>query len=103
VIGAGGAGEVGLVAAVAVCRQRSVVVVYMALRARDADVRASKRERRVVVIKSGLCPRRGVVTGGAGGGESGADVVGIVGSGVIGFVASVAIRGQCCVVVVGVA
>ena len=55
------------------------------------------------MIESGLRPGRGVVARGAGGGEARRDVIRIIGSGVIGLVTSVAVCGQRCVVVVGMA
>ena len=66
----GGPIPVSLMAAVACCRQRRVVVVGVALRASHGSVGAGEREGRVVVIKGRRCPRRGVVARGAGGWEA---------------------------------
>jgi len=50
-----------LMAAIAGRRQRRVVVVHMALRARNRHVEARQRECCQIVIKRCLQPRRGVV------------------------------------------
>lgn len=75
----------------------------MALCTGHADVRTGQGKRRVVVIEGRLGPGRGVMAGGTSGGEAGCDVVRVSGSGVIGFVARVAICGHRRVVAVGMA
>lgn len=52
---------VRLVAAVAVSRQRRVVIVHVAIRTRHTRVSSSQWETRIVVIESGRCPCRGAV------------------------------------------
>ena len=53
---------IGLVAAVAGCRQRAgVVAVHVAVRAGNRGVRAGQRERGVVVVERGVSPSGGVV------------------------------------------
>jgi len=103
VIWVGGSGEVFLVAAVTTCRQSCVVIVYVARGTSHCGVCAGERKRRVAVIESGRRPCRGVVTRDAGGGKTYRYVIGIVGSRPICLVAAVAVCGQSCVVVVGVA
>jgi len=56
-----GSREIHLVAAIAGRWQRGVVVIGVALCARDSNVRTGQRERCVVVIKGRCCPGRGVV------------------------------------------
>ena len=73
--GIGGAGKVCLVAAIAGGGQRCVVVVGVALRAGNGDVRAGEREGSVVVIEGGAGPRRCVVAGGASGWEAGRNMI----------------------------
>ena len=51
-------------------RQRRVVVVHVAHRARDRRVEAGQRERRVVVIEGRIRPQHGVVAQFAGGREA---------------------------------
>lgn len=53
---------VRLMAAVAVRRQRRVVIVHVATRARHTRVSSSQWETRIVVIESGRCPSRRAVT-----------------------------------------
>lgn len=54
-------GKVCLVAAITCGGKRRVIVVDVALRARNRGVRSRQRERRIVVIKCRLCPRDRVV------------------------------------------
>ena len=102
-IGVGGLCEVGLMAAVARCGERRVVVVYMALRAGHGSVRAGERERCVVVVECSARPVGCAVAGGAGGRKASADVIRIRGAGVVSLMAGVTIGRDGCVVVVGVA
>lgn len=95
--------KVCLVAAVACCRQRCVVVIHVALRARHGDVRPGERECGVVVIERRSRPRRSVVTGGACGWKAGGNVIGIGCPRVVCFVAGIAISRHRCVVVVRMA
>ena len=99
----GGPGKVLLVAAVAGGRQRRVIVVDVALRAGDLDVRAGQRKRRIVVVETRPAPVGGAVAGGAGGREACSGVGWSVRPGVIRFVAAVAVLRQRGVVVIGVA
>ena len=98
-----GAREVLLVAAVAVCRQRQIVVVGMARRASHRDMRAGQRERRLAVIEAGACPIGGAVARGAGGREPDRCMRRSVGAVVVFRVAGVAVRRNGCEVVIGVA
>jgi len=98
-----GSAEVCLVAPVASGGQGCVVVVDMALRASDGNVRASQRERRVVVIEGGPSPGGCGVASLAGGGETRRDVGRSSGCVEVCLVASVASGGQGCVVVVDMA
>jgi hypothetical protein len=102
-IGICGRGEVTLVATIAGRWQSGVVVVYVAGGARDSDMSARKRKRRVVVIERGCGPGRCVVAGSAGRGEAGLSMIGIIGSVVVSLMAGVAICRNGCVVVVGMA
>jgi len=95
--------EICLVTPVACCGESCVVVVGVALRAGDSNVRASERERGVVVIEGGGCPRGGVVASCAGGRESGSYVGRIRCSSVVRLVAGVTVSRQSCVVVIDVA
>ena len=103
VIGIRGLVEIRLVASVAISRHRCVVVVGVALRARHGSMCAGQRERSFAVIKGGTRPGRRGMARGACGGEVHLDVIGIRGLGEIRLVASVAILGQRCEIVVGVA
>lgn len=96
-------GEICLVAAVARRWQRCVVVVYVALYARNRNVRTRERESCVVVVESCLRPRSGVMASRACSGETRSGVIGIRRSDIVGLVARVAIRGHGCVVVVRMA
>jgi len=58
---------------------RSVAAVHVALRARHLGMRAVKRPARHGMVKVHVHPRTGVVAAAAAGGESGIDVIGIVG------------------------
>jgi hypothetical protein len=49
------------VAGIAICRQRCVVVIHVALRARNGYVESCERKGRVVVIEGGRSPRSRVV------------------------------------------
>ena len=99
----GGSSKVGLVAPIARSGERCVVVIRVASCARHRGVEPGQRECRGVVIEGGARPIGGGMARGARGGEAHLDVIGVRGSVVIGFVAGVAIRCQCCVVIVGVA
>ena len=103
VIGVGGSREICLMAAVAGGGQSRVVVIHMALRARDGNVGAGEREGRGAVIEGRGGPSCGVMASCACGGEAYSDVIGACGSGVIGLVAAVAIAWNRRVVVVHVA
>jgi len=80
-------GKVRLVAAVAGCGQRCVVVIRVAGSTGNRGMRAGQRERGCVVIESRPGPIRSGVACSAGGGEAGGHVIGTGGSGEIGFVA----------------
>ena len=102
VIWIGRAVPIRLVTSETGCRQSRVVVVGVALRARDR--RVSPREwkyRRV--IEARRAPAAGGVTEGAVGWESGCGVIRIRRASEIGLMAGVAGRGCVCVVVVGMA
>ena len=98
-----GLGEIRLVASVAIDRHRCVVVVGVALRACHGRMCAGQRERSLAVIKAGTRPGRRRMAGCACGGKIDRDVIGSRGLGEIRLVASVAILGQRCEIVVGVA
>lgn len=89
--------------AVTGCRQRGVVVVGVALRTGDSDVRSCEWERGVVVIEGRARPGGRVVACGTRGWESGRRVIGVRGSGIVCLMAGVAVGRYCCVVIVGVA
>ena len=93
---------IGLVARVAVGRHRCVVVIGMALRAGDCDVRSGQRERRSRVIESSPGPVRRRVASGACGGEASRRMRRSISSGVVRLVAGIAVSGHRCVVVIGV-
>ena len=76
-----------LMAPITSCRQGRVVVVDVALRARNSHVEAGQRKRRQIVVERCLQPRGGVVADLAGVGESNRSVRGIVGAVVIRHVA----------------
>ena len=103
VIGIRGAGEISLVAGVAVRGRASEDIVDVALIAGDRNMRASEREGRVVVIEGSASPGSGGMAGIAGGGESCSSVIWIGCSVPICLVAAVTGGRQCCVVVVCVA
>jgi len=103
VIRVGGAGVLGLMAGVAVCRRTDVDIVDVARGARRSDMRACQRERRVVVIEYGACPGSGVVAGVAGGGKASRGVIGIRSGLPVCRMAGVAILGDGGVVAVDVA
>jgi hypothetical protein len=100
---AGGSVEILLVASVAACGERRVVVIDMALGARDGNVRAGERERCGAVIEGCAGPICGGMASGACCGETDGGVWWAVGSVVLLLVASVACGRQCLVVVVCVA
>jgi len=91
VIGIRGPIEIRLVAAVAGGRQRRVVVVGVALRARNSRMRSRQRERGRV-IESGRGPAAGRVAQGTIRGEAGRNMIWICGPGKIRLVARVAGR-----------
>lgn len=62
VVRIGRSGVIGLVARVAVRRQGRVIVVYVTAGARNVDMEAGQRKRRVVVIEAGRDPSCRVVT-----------------------------------------
>jgi hypothetical protein len=95
--------EVCLVASVAGRRQCCVVVVYVALRASDGDVRAREWERRRVVIESCAGPICRGVAGCASCGEANSGVGRAGGAVVVRLMASIATCGQSCVVVIHMA
>jgi len=103
VVGIGGPGEVFVVASVAGGRQRSVVVIDMALRAGDLDVRAGEGKRCLVVVETRPGPVGGAVASGAGSRKASRRVGWSVCLGVIRLVAAVAVLGERGEVVVGVA
>lgn len=94
--------EICLVAAVAGCRQCSVVVIRMTLRAWHGGVCASEREN-CCMIESGGRPVAGGVTERAVGGETRSRMARIVRTIEVGLVAPIASRGKRRVVVVRVA
>jgi len=98
-----GARKIRLVAAIACGGQRCVIVLRMARGTGHGGVRAGQWERCGVVIESGACPIRGAVASGARGGESGCCMRRTIGPVPIRRVAGIAVSGQCCVVVIGVA
>jgi hypothetical protein len=98
-----GSSEVCLVASIACRGQRQVVIVRMALCARDGCVGAGQRERRGVVIEGRARPIRGAVASGARGRETYRRVWRAVGPVPIRRVAGIAIGRQRGVVVVYVA
>ena len=91
------------VAGVAIGRQRCVVVIHVARRARHSDVRAGQWERRCVVNKSRPTPVRGRVARSTSCGETHCGMGRIVGPSEISFVAGVAIGRHCRVVIVRMA
>lgn len=96
--------EVGLMAGVAGCWRRCVVVVGVALGTRDGRMSSGKRVVGIYgVIEGDGGPVSGVVARVACGWESRRNVTWIRGASEVSLVAPVACRGQCCVVVVGVA
>ncbi len=103
VIGICSPGVIRLVARVAVRGRTREHVIDVARRAGYGNVRPGQRERGLIVIEHRSIPRRCVVAGFAGRGESRRDVIGIRGPGVIRLVAGVAISRHRCVVVIGVA
>ena len=103
VVGIRGARVIGLVTGVAVSRSTCKLVADVARCAWNRYVRAGERERSVVVIEHCPGPRGRRMAGGAGGGESGGDVVGVRGASVIGLVAGVAIGWRSCEHVIDVA
>jgi len=94
VIGIRGPGEILRVAAVAVRRQRCVVVIDVASSAGHSDVGAGQRERRLAVIEWSAGPRRGVMARRARGWEADRRVRRSVGVVEVGFVAAIAVRGK---------
>ena len=102
-VGIRGAGEVLLVAAVAIGRQGGVVAVHMALGARRRHVSARQRELGLVVIEGGPVPPRRGVAQGAVGREPAGNVGRISGSLEVRLVAAVAVGGGVVVVAVGMA
>lgn len=103
VIGIGGAGEILGVAGIAVERNRGVVVIDVALRARHGNVRPGQGELGGIVIETRSGPVGGAMAGFAGCRETTGRVRRGVGVVVIDLVAPNAIGGQRCVVVVDVA
>ena len=91
VIGIRSASEVRLVARVAVCRCTREHVVDVARSAGHRYVGSCEREGRLVVIKYRSGPRGRRMAYLATGGESGGDVIGIRGAGVVGLVTGVAV------------
>ena len=82
--------EVRLVAAVARGRQRRVVVVHVAGRASNGDVRARKRKRRFVVVECRRGPGRSVMASLARGREARGNVIRICRPCVVGLMAGIA-------------
>jgi len=78
-----GPSEIRFMAAVASCRQRSVIVIRVATRARHSRMRSRQRERCRVVIEARSGPIRGRVAGTARRGEASRHVRGSVGPRVI--------------------
>ena len=103
VIGIGGAGEILGMARIAIKRNRCVVVLDVALRARHGNVRPGEWELGGVVIETRSGPVGGAVASLAGGRETAGRVRRSVGVVVIDLVAPNAIGGQRGVVVVDVA
>ncbi len=75
----GRAGEIRLVATVAVGGYRGEVASDVAEVAGHGDVETRQRERRLAVVERGRLPSRSGVAGGAGGGEAQQGVFGIGG------------------------
>lgn len=97
-----GPGEIRLMAAVAVGRQRRVVVIRVALRTSQCGMRSQQREYRRM-IESRRSPVSGRVTQGAIGREAARHVRRIRSSRKIRLMAAIACRWQRCVVVIRVA
>ena len=95
--------EVGLMATVAIGRQRCVVVVHVAGRAGHALVGSGQRECGLVVIEHRAIPGSGGVAGRAGGREAGRYMIRVSRPGEVGLVSTVAIGRKGGVVVVDVA
>ena len=91
VIGIGCPGKIRFVASIAVGGHSRVVVIGMTCCAGDSRVRAGQRERRVVVVEGRRRPRRCVMAGRAGGGETGCHVIGVVSPGKVRLMARIAI------------
>jgi len=97
-----GTGVIGLVARVAIGRNRCVIVICVALYARQRGMGAGEREDSCVI--EGRCrPRRRGVAQSAISGKAGSNVLWIVGSSEISLMAAIAGGRQCCVVVIGMA
>lgn len=94
---------IGLVAAVTRCWQSRVVVIYVARRARNVDMRSGQWEGRCAVIERRSGPRRRCVAGCAGRRKSYRGMGWSVGPVVVGRVTGVAISGHGRVVAVHVA
>lgn len=91
VVGVGRLLKIGHVARRTRGRHGRVTAVYMALRAGHLGMRAAQRPAGHGVIEVHVHPRTGVVAGGAVGGKSGGDVIGIAGGGPIFCVAAQAV------------
>jgi hypothetical protein len=94
---------VGLVTRIAIRGHRRVVVVRMALRAGNGDMRACEWKRRFTVVEYRLGPGRGVMASLAGSRETAADVIGICRPGKVHLVTGVARRGRVYVAVIRMA
>ena len=92
VVGVGRLLKIGHVARRTRGRHGRVTAVYMALRAGHLGMRAAQRPARHGVVEVHVHPRTGVVAGGAVGGKSGGDVIGIAGGGPIFCVAAQAVH-----------
>ena len=99
----GGSVPIRRMASVTGSGQSCVVVIHVALCARDGSVCAGQRKCRGVVVEGCTGPVGCGVACGASGGEADGGVRRCVGPVVIGLVAAYARGGQGCVVVVGVA
>ena len=95
VIRVGCSGVFRLMAGVAVFRRCRKVACSVAQCAGNRFMSASERERSVVVVEDRACPCRGVVTIGAGSGESRRDVIRVGCGGVFRLMAGVAIFRRC--------
>ena len=98
-----GARKLGLMASIARRGKRCVIVVHVALRARNRRMRARQWERRVVVVEARESPRRCVVALCAIRRKTRRHVGRIVSAVEVCLVASIAVGWQSCVVIVRVA